>query len=121
MNFALMAERTRYMKENPKGTEDMRNKASKRTDLATKRKIACTFISKDGPGARQTAGCAGWKYVLIQHNLLHRQLFHLFCIGKHQCFVQDKEYGKRNQHDWNVKLVVRYPFHVFKYDRYRNL
>lgn len=56
MNFALMAERTRYMKENPKGTEDMRNKASKRTDLATKRKIACTFISKDGPGARQTAG-----------------------------------------------------------------
>ena len=47
MNFDLMAERTRYLKENPEGVremcktmEDMRNE----TELETKRKIAHTLI-----------------------------------------------------------------------------
>ncbi len=47
MNFALMAERTRYLKENPKGVEemcksmeDMRNEA----DLAARKDIARSFI-----------------------------------------------------------------------------
>lgn len=54
MNFALMAERTRYLKENPKGVEemcksmeDMRNEASKKADLAAKKKIALNLIKKE--------------------------------------------------------------------------
>ena len=47
MNFSLMAERTRYLKENPKGVEemcrsmeDMRNEA----DLAARKDVARSFI-----------------------------------------------------------------------------
>ena len=47
MNFSLMAERTRYLKENPKGVEemcrsmeDMRNEA----DLAARKNVARSFI-----------------------------------------------------------------------------
>ena len=61
MNFALMAERTRYLKEDPKGVEemcksmeDMRNEA----DLAAKKKIALNLIRKEVMSYEDIAECA---------------------------------------------------------------
>ncbi len=61
MNFALMAERTRYLKENPKGVdemckamEDMRNE----TDLATRKSIALNLIKKGKMSYEEIAECA---------------------------------------------------------------
>lgn len=61
MNFALMAERTRYLKEDPKGVEemcksmeDMRNEA----DLAAKKKIALNLIRKEIMSYEDIAECA---------------------------------------------------------------
>ncbi len=62
MYFDLLAERTRYLKENPKGVsemckamEDMRNE----TDLATRKSIALNLIKKGKMSYEDIAECAG--------------------------------------------------------------
>ncbi len=65
MHFDLMAERTRYLKENPKGVsemckamEDMRNEVAKRVDLEAKKKIACNLLKIGKLTLDEIAGCS---------------------------------------------------------------
>lgn len=66
MNFDLMAERTRYLKENEEGVremckilEDMRDKAAEEADLAARRKIASSFLALGKVSQEEIAKCSG--------------------------------------------------------------